>query len=55
MDRTVARLNIEYFRKKLLTETDEATRQTILRLLAEEEARLAAVTEPPKRGEHQRR
>ncbi len=43
MDRTVARLNIEHFQKKLATETDEARRQQILRLLAEEEAKLTAL------------
>jgi hypothetical protein len=48
MDRTVARLNVEYFRKKLATERDEAKRQTMLRLVAEEEAKLAAPTVPPK-------
>jgi hypothetical protein len=37
MDPTVARLNIEHFRKLLSQEKDEAKRQTILRLLAEEE------------------
>ena len=37
MYRTVARLNIEHFRKLLSQEKDEAKRQTILRLLAEEE------------------
>jgi len=37
MDRTVARFNIEHFRKLLSQEKDEAKRQTILRLLAEEE------------------
>ncbi|HUI97834.1 MAG TPA: hypothetical protein VLX44_18905 [Xanthobacteraceae bacterium] len=47
MDRTVARLNIEYFRKKLSTEADEAKRRAILRLLAEEEARLAAISGSP--------
>ncbi len=41
MDRTVARLNIEHYRRLLATETDEARRQTIMRLLAEEEAKLA--------------
>jgi len=46
MDETVARLNIEYFRNKLVTETDEVRRQMILRLLAEEEAKLAALTFP---------
>ncbi len=43
MDRTVARLNIEHFRKQLAGEKDEARRQMLLRLLAEEEAKLAAI------------
>jgi hypothetical protein len=47
-DKKVARLNIERFRKLLSTETDEAKRQTILRLLAEEEAKLAAINPPKK-------
>jgi hypothetical protein len=47
MDKTIARLNIEHFRKRLAAETDEITRQTLLRLLAEEEARLAAGTHGP--------
>jgi hypothetical protein len=42
MDRSVARLNIDHYRRLLATETDETKRQTILRLLAEEEAKLAA-------------
>lgn len=41
MDRAVARLNIEHYRRLLARETDETRRQTILRLLAEEEAKLA--------------
>jgi hypothetical protein len=41
MDKTVADLNIEHFRKLLAVETDPAKRQTIARLLAEEEAKLA--------------
>ena len=41
MKRTVAILNIEHFRTLLTTETDESKRQTLLRLLAEEEATLA--------------
>jgi hypothetical protein len=47
MDRNVARLNIEHLRKRLAEETDESKRQTILRLLAEEEARLASFMTPP--------
>jgi hypothetical protein len=46
MDRTIARLNIEHFRKQLAMETDETKRQMILRLLAEEEEKLAAATKP---------
>jgi hypothetical protein len=42
MDRTVAHLNIEHFHKLLATEADEIKRQTIMRLLAEEEAKLKA-------------
>lgn len=47
MDPTVARLNIEHFRRRLAIEADEAVRQQILRLLAEEEAKLAACGTSP--------
>jgi len=47
MDKMVARLNIEHFRKQLAAETDETRRQMLLRLLAEEEAKLAAVMDRP--------
>jgi hypothetical protein len=50
MHKTVARLNIDYFRTKLAEETDEAKRTLLLRLVAEEEAKLAALTAPPKNG-----
>ena len=50
MDRTVARLNIEYLRKRLANESDETKRQMILRLLAEEEAKLAALNSRQMRG-----
>lgn len=43
MDRMVARLNIEHFRKQMSEETDESKRQTLRRLLSEEEAKLAAL------------
>jgi hypothetical protein len=43
VDKTIAQLNIAHFQDRLKTETDEATRQTLLRLLAEEEAKLAAL------------
>ena len=53
MDKTIARLNVEHFRKRLATETNETTRQTLLRLLAEEEAKLAGGTEGPPRERKQ--
>jgi hypothetical protein len=40
MDRTVAYLNIQHFKKLLESELDPAKRQMIERLLAEEEAKL---------------
>ncbi len=40
MDRTVAHLNNEHYRRLLEQEVDEAKRQTLLHLLAEEEAKL---------------
>jgi len=43
----IARLNIEHYRQKLLTEQDGTTRQRIVQLLTEEEARLAALNDPP--------
>lgn len=44
MDRSVARLNIEHFRHLLATESDEARRKVLQRLLAEEEAKLGDPT-----------
>ena len=43
MDKAVAELNIEHYRKLLSTETDPTRRATLERLLAEEEAKLAAL------------
>ena len=40
----VAQMNIEHFRRKLLTEQDEKTRRQIVQLLAEEEAKLVTLT-----------
>ena len=40
MNPTVARLNIEHYRRLLAQEVDESRRQALLRLLADEEARL---------------
>jgi hypothetical protein len=53
MDSEIARLNIEHYRKLLAEQCDEAKRQTILRLLAEEEAKLAALSRPPPAREKQ--
>lgn len=49
MDSTVAKLNIEHFRKLLETEKDSVKRATILALLSEEEAKLKAFEEDPRR------
>jgi hypothetical protein len=44
MDKSVARLNIEHYRKLLATDLDATKRKTILQLLAKEEATLARLT-----------
>ena len=46
MDRLIARLNIEHYRKALADETNETTRRTLHQLLGEEEAKLAALEHP---------
>jgi hypothetical protein len=43
MDKIVARLNINHFRRLLTQELDKTKQQTILRLLAEEEEKLRAL------------
>ncbi len=43
MFKTVTRLNIEHFRELLAKEVDQAKRQMLLRLLAEEDAKLASL------------
>lgn len=48
MDKDIARLNVEHFRKLLERETDEVRRSMLLRLLAEEEAKLSALTRNPR-------
>ena len=45
MEKFVARANIEHFRRKLAAETDETKRQALARLLSEEEAKLASLTD----------
>ena len=47
--RTIVELNIRHYRELLKTETDASKRQTIAKLLAEEEAKLAKL--PPERGD----
>ncbi len=48
MDRTVAHMNVEHYRRLLAIETDEARRQTLQRLLAEEEAKIIDSRPPEK-------
>jgi len=48
VDRYVARLNIEHFKRKLAEETDPAKREMLMGLLAEEEVKLAALEEKSK-------
>jgi len=43
MEKTVALLNIRHLRTRLAEVADEATKRTILQLLVEEEAKLAAL------------
>jgi hypothetical protein len=48
MDKAVATLNIEHYKRLLASETDAAKRESIARLLAEEEAKLAIIRKEPK-------
>jgi hypothetical protein len=49
MDRWIAEHNIADFRRQLATETDPTKREALRRILAEDEAKLAALlTNPPK-------
>jgi hypothetical protein len=48
VDRTVARMNVEHYQRLLAAETDEPRRQILLRLLAEEEAKIPDPTSPDK-------
>ena len=53
MDRTVVRLNITHYRKLLAGELDHTKRQMILRLLAEEEEKLAKLDNGARGGHGQ--
>ena len=46
VDHSVAHLNIAHYKRLLARETDEARRQQLLRLLAEEEAKIANSNPP---------
>jgi len=50
MDAFIAQQNIEHYRKLLATEVNEQKRQTILHLLANEEATLRLIGEEPQHG-----
>lgn len=43
----IAQLNIEHFRRQLASATDDARRQELLRLLAQQEAKLAVLMSLP--------
>jgi hypothetical protein len=45
MERFIAGLNIERFHQKLESETDDTKRRMLVRLLLEEQAKIAAIIE----------
>ena len=49
MRKIITRLNIEHFRTKLVDERNDTKRNTLLRLLADEETNLASLMNLPKR------
>jgi hypothetical protein len=49
--RTIIELNIKYYRELLKSETDAIKRGTVAQLLAEEEAKLAKLIDPPNESE----
>ncbi len=46
VDRTVAQLNVEHFRRLLIEENDGVKRRILHELLMEEEAKLASLDKP---------
>jgi hypothetical protein len=48
MDETIAKLNIEHYKRLLAIETDATKRESIACLLAEEEAKLAKIAKGQK-------
>jgi hypothetical protein len=55
MDRFVARLNIKHHQELLKKETDEAKRQLLLKLIAEEELKLKSAETASKESSAPRR
>ena len=55
MVKSIVRLNIDHYRKLLANELNETRRRELLRLLAEEEAKLAALENLPKSTKNIRR
>ena len=49
MDESIAKLNIEHYKKLLTFESDAAKRESVTRLLAAEEATLAKIVKERKR------
>jgi len=49
MDEKVAKLNIEYYKRLLACEPDVTKRESIARLMAEEEANLAKIPKERRR------
>ena len=43
MDESIAKLNIEHYKRLLASETEATKRQSIARLLADEEVKLAKI------------
>ena len=49
--RMIIELNIKHYRELLKSETDAVKCRTVAQLLAEEEAKLATLIDPPKESE----
>ena len=48
MDESIAKLNIEHYKRLLASETEATKRQSIARLLADEEVKLAKIAKERK-------
>jgi hypothetical protein len=49
--RVIIELNIKYYRELSKSQTDAVKRRTVTQLLAEEEAKLAKLIDPPRESE----